>query len=74
MIGPRKKRSIAKKHQRHSAWQFVKIRYRNNKIQTSRSEEGQCYRLSHRVCPKSGMYNGKQVMTIKTKKEKIIEA
>jgi len=74
MIGPRKKRSIAKKHQRHSAWQFVKIRYWRDKLQTAWSEEGQCRRLSHRVCPKSGTYNGKKVMTIKQKKEKIIEA
>ena len=76
MIGPVKKRSKAKKKQRHAAWQFDKIRYRKNKLQTRWSDEGQCRKLNHRVCPKSWVYKGRQVMTIKTWKasERIIDA
>jgi len=74
MIGPRKKRPISKKHQRHSARKRVKMKFWTNKIQTRWSEEGQCYKLNHRVCPKSGYYKGKQVMTVKSKGGDVIEA
>ncbi len=74
MIGPRKKRPISKKHQRHSARKRVKMKYWLNKIQTRWSEEGQCFKLNHRVCPKSWYYKGKQVKTIKSKASDVIEA
>ena len=74
MIGPTKKRSIAKKHQKHSAWRTKKIKYWTNKIQLVWSKEGNCKKLAHRVCPTSGYYKGKQVMTVKTKKSDVLDA
>gem|GEM_PF-2610182 len=52
----------------------MKMKFWTNKIQTRWSEEGQCYKLNHRVCPVSGYYKGKQVMTVKSKADKVIEA
>ncbi len=44
--------------------------YWKNKLQLNWSEEGKTMKLSHTVCPVSGYYKGKQVMTIKSKKNK----
>jgi len=45
-----------------------------DKIQTRWSDEGQCWKLNHRVCPESGFYKGQQVISVKSKTADVIEA
>ena len=75
MIGPKKKISKSKTHSRHSAWQrkvVTKLLARTNLVRSKDSGE---WKLAHRVCKVSGMYKGKQVLTIKQKKtEDVMEA
>ena len=64
-IGPRNKISQARKHRRHSTWKTINLKKLTNKSNM----------LAHRVCPVCGYYNGKQVVTIKTKsKNDVIDA
>ncbi len=74
MIGPVKKRSISKKKTRHSSWKREKMSHWLKKIQTRWSPEGQCWKLNHRVCPKSWFYKGKQVISINAASSTVIEA
>jgi len=72
MIGPRKKRSIAKKHEKHSAWKtgvMKKLTARTNLVACKNCNK---FKLAHRVCPHCGWYRGKQVITIKSKKSETI--
>ena len=75
MAVPRKKVSIAKKHQRTSTWRTLKIKKLMKKMVMVTCENcGSKVRKNH-VCPTCGYYKGKQVLTIKAKKsEDIIEA
>jgi len=75
MIGPRKKRSIAKKHQNRNMWmtkQMKKLAKRTNIVTCKNCKQP---KLSHRVCKSCGFYGDKQLLTIKTKKaEQILDA
>jgi large subunit ribosomal protein L32 len=75
MAVPAKKKSIFKKHQRHSAWQTLNVKRLANEIALGKCSSCGAVKLSHRVCEKCGYYNGKQVLTIKTKSaSKVLEA
>ncbi len=75
MIGPKKKRSIRKKHIRHAAWRTKVIKKLHATTQlTSCSNCGKT-KLNHRVCPHCGWYAGKQVITINTwSSDKVLDA
>lgn len=70
MIGPKKKRSQSKKRIRHSAWHTGQIKKLAKKYQLATCPTCGASRLNHRVCSVCGSYNGKQVITIKTKEDK----
>lgn len=75
MLAPKKKTSLYKKHRRHSIWQSLNIKRLVAKYSSVKCENCNGLRYPHRVCTACGFYNGKQVLTIKTKsKGKIIEA
>lgn len=69
MIEPKKKHSIARKRTRHSTWQTLNIKRILKKASLATCTNCNGVRLNHRVCPSCGYYNGKQIMTIKTKKD-----
>jgi len=62
-----KKMSKTRSRRRHSAWQNEKIEYRFNKIKMVWSKEGKVNKMAYTVCPVTGMYKGKQVMSVKVK-------
>ncbi len=67
MIGPRKKRSIAKKHQRNSTWRTLKLKKITKTLALSACGNCGKQKRSHHVCPHCGYYRNKQVLTIKSK-------
>jgi len=75
MIWPKKKRSIAKKHQNRNMWmtkQMKKLTKRTNIVKCTHCGSP---KLSHRVCMACGYYGDKQVISIKTKSsEQIVDA
>jgi len=74
-IGPKKKISQAKGHQRHSTWEGLNIKRMVDTYQISVCKNCGAKKLSHRVCPVCGYYKGKQILTIKSKsKEKVVDA
>lgn len=67
MIGPRKKRSKAKKHQQRNMWmtkQMKKLTKRTNIVICTQCNKP---KLSHRVCKFCGFYGDRQLLTIKSK-------
>ena len=75
MAVPRKKISIAKKHQRTSTWRTLKIKKMMKKISLVKCPNCGELKQNHHVCPNCGYYKGSQVLTIKSKSnENIIEA
>lgn len=75
MIGPKKKRSIAKKKQQKHTWMTYQLK--KLKASTGIATCTNCHqpKRTHRVCSHCGFYAGKQVLTIKTKSsEKILDA
>jgi ribosomal protein L32 len=70
MAVPKKKTSKSRSKRRHAQWQLKKMTYWKNKLQLNWSEEGKTLKLAHTVCPVSWYYNGKQVMTVKSKENK----
>ena len=75
MAVPRKKISIAKKHQRTSTWRTLKIKKMMKKLVLVKCDNcGEMKKITM-VCPSCGYLNGKQVITIKAKKsDAVIEA
>lgn len=74
-IVPRKKRSISKKKIRHSTRQGLALRKINNALALATCPSCGAVKQSHRVCHSCGVYNGKQVLTIKVKAtEGVIDA
>ena len=73
MIAPRKKRSKAKKHQQRNMWMTYKIKKLSASTKLVRCTNCKKYKLSHRVCPHCGFYAGKQIITIKSKGEAVLE-
>ncbi|MBO4204264.1 50S ribosomal protein L32 [bacterium] len=74
-ISPRNKISKMKTHRRHSTWKTINLKRLTNTYQTTKCKNCGANKLTHRVCPVCGYYNGKQVITIKSKsKENIVEA
>jgi len=71
MAVPRKKISIAKKHQRTSTWRTLKIKKLMKDLVLVKCDCGTLVKKNH-VCPTCGTYKGKQVLTIKEKS--VIEA
>lgn len=74
MIGPKKKRSIRKKHVRNSAWKdkvMKKLHACTQIVKCSHCGEN---KRAHRVCSACGWYAGKQVMTVKSSSGKVLEA
>lgn len=75
MAVPAKKKSITKKHVRHSARQRINMVRLHNTYRFGSCSNCGAAVLAHRVCTKCGFYNGKQILTIKTSsKEKVIDA
>jgi len=72
MAVPVKKVSIAKKHQRTSTWRTLKIKKMMKKLNLVTCKNCGSKKMNHFVCPTCGYYNGKQVLTIKSKKEDVI--
>ena len=51
------------------------MKYRTNKMNIVTSKDSWEKKLAHRVCLKSWMYRGKQVMTVKVKsKSDVVDA
>ncbi len=73
-IGPKKKRSIEKRNIRHATWETDILKKLSNMMSFSLCTNCGATRLAHRVCKKCGYYKGKQVLTIKTKTAKVIDA
>lgn len=73
-IVPKKKRSQSKKRIRHSTWQTEMIKYWTKKINLVKNSVTGSTSLWHRVDPKTWYYGDKQVITVKSKKEKIVDA
>ena len=74
-IGPKKKRSIAKKHIRHAAWERDILKKLSNMVALANCSNCQAVTLAHRVCKACGFYHGKQVISIKASgKNKVIDA
>lgn len=67
MAVPKKKISQSRKRRRHGMWERVTLKKLQNKLNIVKSKDSGEYALGHHVCLKSGKYNGKQVLTIKTK-------
>jgi len=75
MAVPRKKISIAKKHQRTSTWRTLKIKKMMKKLTLVKCENCGEQKQRHMVCPTCGYFKGKQVLTIKAKSsDAVIEA
>ena len=75
MAVPKKKTSQHRKRRRHSMRQRLQLKKLENRVQLVKSADSGEYAMAHHVCLKSGMYKGKQVLTVKTKsKSKIIDA
>lgn len=72
MAVPRKKRSIAKKHQRYSSWATKKMKKMTNKMSLVVCDNCKKFKKSHHVCQHCGYYKGRQVLTIKVKKGKTV--
>lgn len=73
-IGPKKKRSIHKRNVRHASWERDILRKLSNMVSLSTCTNCGAAKLAHRVCKACGFYNGKQVLTIKTKGASVIDA
>lgn len=70
-----KKMSKTRSRRRHATWQAKKISYWKNKIKLVWSKEWNTQKLGYTVCPNSGYYNGKQVVTVKSKdKSTVVDA
>jgi len=74
MAVPKKKTSQSRKRRRHGMWQRVTLKKLANKLNLVKSKDSGEYKLWHHVCLKTGMYDWKQVMNIKTKKDDVIDA
>ena len=76
MAVPRKKVSIAKKHQRTSTWRTLKIKKMMNKMKLVACPQCKTMKLQAHVCPQCGYYKDTQVLTIKAKatEDTVIEA
>ena len=73
-IGPKKKRSIHKRNVRHASWERDILKKLSNMVSLSTCTNCGESKLAHRVCKACGYYNGKQVLTIKSKGAKVIDA
>lgn len=74
-IGPKKKVSKVQSRKRHSTWKSINLKRLENTYQTAKCPNCGANRLNHRVCPSCGYYNGKQVLTIKSKaKDTVVDA
>jgi len=67
MAVPRKKISIAKKHQRTSTWRTLKIKKMMKKLTLVKCDNCGDMKQRNMVCPTCGYYKGKQIVTIKAK-------
>lgn len=75
MIGPKKKRSIAKKKQQKHTWMTYALKKLDAATVITRCTNCHQAKRAHRVCPHCGFYRGKQMITIKTKsKEQVLDA
>lgn len=75
MAVPKKKVSIAKKHQRTSTWKTLKIKKMMKKLSLVKCPNCGSLNQNHHVCSSCGYYKNNQVLTIKSKSDKnIIEA
>lgn len=74
MIGPRKKRSIAKKRQQKHMWMSKEMKRLHQNLSLVKCAHCAKYTPSHRVCGHCGWYKGKQIITIKGKKTTLLEA
>lgn len=73
-IGPKKKRSIHKRNVRHASWERDILKKLSNMVALSVCTNCGASKLAHRVCKACGYYNGKQVISIKTKTGNVIDA
>jgi large subunit ribosomal protein L32 len=75
MAVPRKKHSKTQTKMRHKQRQRVNLKRLSDIVNIGKCTNCWAMTMSHTVCPKCWYYNGKQVVTIKTKsKEKVVEA
>lgn len=74
MIAPKKKISKAQGASRHSTWLGLQMKKLHNRVQTHRCNNCAQEKLMHRVCPHCGWYKGHQILTIKTKKQEVLDA
>jgi large subunit ribosomal protein L32 len=75
MAVPRKKVSIAKKHQRTSTWRTNKIKKTLKKLVLVACPNCGSLKRKHHVCPSCGYYKDKQVLIIKERtSQDVIEA
>ena len=74
MIGPKKKRSIRKKHIRNSAWKDSVMKKLHARTQIVSCDHCGAPKMAHRVCKSCGWYAGRQVLTVKSSSSKVLEA
>jgi len=74
MAVPKKKVSKTRTHRRHATWQTQKLKKTTKKMNLIKCPNCGETILAHRVCPNCGWYKGEQVITIKVKTEKVVEA
>lgn len=70
MAVPKKKVSQSRKRRRHWTRQRLTLKKLQNRLAISKSKDTWEYTLSHHVCLKTWRYNGKQVLTVKSKADK----
>jgi large subunit ribosomal protein L32 len=73
-IGPKKKRSIHKRNVRHASWERDILKKLSNMVALSICTSCGEKKLAHRVCKACGYYNGRQIISIKTKAGNVIDA
>lgn len=75
MAVPKKKISQHRKRRRHGMWERLQLQKLENRVTLVKSKDSGEYTMAHHVCLKTGMYKGKQVLTIKSKdKSKVVDA
>jgi large subunit ribosomal protein L32 len=74
MAVPTKKISKSRTRKRHSERQNIQLKKLMQKTTLTKCVQCGAVKRAHHVCSACGYYRGKQVKTIKTKKEAVLDA
>ena len=70
-FSPKKKTSKSRSRRRTTNWTKLSARKLANRVVLQKSESGEVLGLAHFVSPVTGMYKGRMVMPLKSKKKKV---